>query len=258
MPGPARIPAKEAALVGREKSTDSAAPAPIRLVVVEPRSILGVGVRRILDREDDIEIVAYVTTTDEAIVAVDEAAPDVVLVDVPVATIDATEATRRLRRGAPDSGFVVMGGDDDSSILDAAEVGATAHVAAMAEPAELVAAIRRVAGGEDPLKEELITRPDLVERIVDGIRDSIFSGPEPSVLTARELEILGFVARGAKNREIADELAVSEQTVKNHLSSIFHKLGVPNRTHAVTYAARQGWLVLDEVAQGPRSPAGQA
>jgi DNA-binding NarL/FixJ family response regulator len=231
---------------------------PIRLVIVEPRAIVGIGVREILDRESDIEVVAHVMTPDEAIAVVGESDPDVVLVDSPHAAADATDAARRLRKGAPRSGFVVMGRDDeDASIVEAVEVGATAHVPARAEPADLVAAIRRVAGGEDPLKDELATRPDLVERIVDGMRDSILAGNDmAATITARELEILTLVAAGSTNREIAERLGVGEQTVKNHLSAIFHKLGVPNRTHAVMYATRQGWLALDDVPEGRRIAAG--
>ena len=138
--------------------------------------------------------------------------------------------------------------DDDASIVSAIELGAVAHVAAMAEPAELVATIRRVADGEDPLKEQLIGRPDLMERVVDGLRDTILADAEPlKTLTPRELDILAQVAAGSRNREVAEALGISEQTVKNHLSIMFHKLGVANRTRAVTYATRQGWLDLGEV-----------
>ena len=220
--------------------------------MVEPRAIVGAGVHVVLDREPDIEVVAYVSNPAEAMSVIDEADPDVVLVDVEFPQPEATQSTRRLHHGAPDSAFVVMGGDDDdASIVGAVEIGATAHVASTVDPVELVATIRRVADGEVPLRDELIGRPDLLERIVDGIRES-FEAERPALqlLTARELEVLRHVAAGLRNREIAERLGVGEQTVKNHLSSILHKLGVPNRTNAVMYAARQGWLVLDDIPNG--------
>ena len=221
----------------------------ISLVVVEPRAILGIGVREILERTPDFDVVAYVDTPAEAMPFVDGTTPDVVLVDVALPETNDTDSARRLRQGAPNSAFVVMGrDDDDASIVSAVELGAVAHVAAMAEPAELVDTIRRAADGEDPLKEQLIGRPDLMERVVDGLRDTILADAEPlKTLTPRELDILAEVAAGSRNREVAETLGMSEQTVKNHLSIMFHKLGVANRTRAVTYATRQGWLDLGEM-----------
>jgi DNA-binding NarL/FixJ family response regulator len=228
--------------------------------MVEPRAVLGAGVREVLDREPDIEIVGEARTAAEAMHLIDETAPDVVLIDVPNLEASASEATRRLHREAPGSALVVMGGqDDDASIVGAFEVGAAGHVAEMAGPAELVSTIRRVAGGKDPLKDELIARPDLVERIVDSVREAILADrPPTNPLTPRELEALGLAAEGLRNREIAERLGVSEQTIKNQLSSVLHKLGVPNRTNAVTYAVRHGWLVPGEGAAGHRQDAGQA
>ena len=140
--------------------------------------------------------------------------------------------------------MVVLGHEDhDASLVGAVEIGATGHVAEDAEPHELVATIRAAAEGEDPIKADLTARPDLVERIVDDVRDAILADRRPlNPLTPRELEVLQLVADGLRNREIAEGLGLSEQTIKNHLTSTLHKLGVPSRGAAVEYAVRQGWL----------------
>jgi DNA-binding NarL/FixJ family response regulator len=223
----------------------------IRVVMVESRALLGVGVREVLDQESGIEVVAQVRSPDDALDIVEEAAPDVILVNVPLAESSATDAARRLHQETPGTAMVVLGGeDDDSSLVGAVEIGASGHVAEAAEPRELVATIRAAAEGDDPIKAELTARPDLVERIVDDVRDAILADHRPTnPLTARELEVLGLVAEGRRNREIAEQLGLSEQTIKNHLTSILHRLGVPNRTDAVLYAVRQGWLVFSEIQE---------
>lgn len=228
-------------------SDRSSAPAtsadPIRLVVVEPRTLLGDGIRRILDQEDDIDVVAHVASPSDALELVDEATPDVVLVNAPVADESEMDETRRLRREAPDSAFVVVGADDDdASIVSAIEIGAVAHVPEVAEPADLVATIRRVASGEEPLKDELAGRPDIIERIFGLLRATYDQQPPENPLTPREIEVLSHVADGLRNREIATELGCSEQNVKNHVRAAMHKLGAPNRTRAVLSAIRLEWL----------------
>ncbi len=233
----------------------------IRIVLVEPRALVGLGIRGVLDGQPDMEVVAEVRSADDAIAMVEAHAPDVFVIDVELNEPAASAATRRLTQESPGTAIVVVGREnDDASILEAIEIGATGHVSASAEPAELVAVIRRVADGEDPLKDEVIGRPDLVDRIMDGFRESFRRADEPPSipLTPRELAILGHVAGGLRNREVGELLEVSEQTIKNHLSSILHKLGVPNRTHAVTFAVRQGWLNLEDAEAEASVPVGPA
>lgn len=225
-------------------------PETIRVVLVEPTAFVGVGMREVIDREPDMSVVGEVRSAGDALRAVEESAPDVVLMDVELREPGASAAARRVTQDSGSSVVIVGGHDDDASIMGAMEVGATGHIAAHAEPAELVAVIRRVADGEDQLRDEVVARADLVDKVVEAFREGFRQTDSASdiPLTQRELEVLRQVATGRRNREIAEQLALTEQTVKNHLSRIMHKLGVPNRTHAVTFAVRQGWLTLEEVA----------
>jgi DNA-binding NarL/FixJ family response regulator len=235
----------------RRSSSPDPAQDPIRLLMVEPRPLVGAGVRQILDQESDIEVIAQVGSPDEAIRTGDTAAPDVILVNAAPAESTESEATLRLRRDMPDAAFVVLGGDDDdASIFEAIDIGAMGHVAEVAATTELVATIRRVAHGEDVLRDELNGRPDLVEQVLDHFRNTVFADPgPPNPMTAREIEVLGLVAQGLRNREIADTLEVNEQTIKNHLRAVMHKLGAPNRTRAVLSAIRNEWLAAPEATE---------
>ena len=227
----------------------------IRIVLVEPRTLVGIGVRQVLENAAGIEVVGEVRSAEEALPVVARTTPDVVLLDTELSEPDVCGHTRRLHHEAPDSAFVVVGReDDDASILGAIEVGARAHVAEAAGPDELVSAIRRAADGEDPLKEEIVARPDIVERVVDAVRDGGYKSVDDRTatpLTGRELEILRYVADGLRNRDIADTLGVSEQTIKNHVTHVLHKTGAPNRTQAVTHAVRHGWFSLDTYSGSP-------
>jgi DNA-binding NarL/FixJ family response regulator len=221
----------------------------IRVVLMEPRALVGAGIRKAIDDQPDMEVVAEVRTAGAALAAVEQNSPDIVLMDVGLDQPAANAATRRMAQDSGSAVVIVGGEDDDASIMGAMEVGATGHVAALAKPSELVAVIRRVADGEDALRDEIVARPDLVDRLVEAFREGFRHQDARAEipLTPRELDVLRQVASGLKNRQIAEQLDLTEQTVKNHLSRIMHKLGVPNRTHAVTFAVRQGWLTLDEV-----------
>lgn len=220
----------------------------IRLVMVEARPLLATGLREILDRAPDIEVVGEAHSPDEARQVVDETAPDVILLDGSREEPATGLAARRLRRETPDAAYVVLGGhDDDASIIEAVEIGAMGHISEVAQPAELVEIIRQVAYGGDPLGEELRDRPDLIVRALGDLRDTpSMTEPPPNPLTEREIEILQLVAKGLKNREIAELSDVAEQTVKNQLRSIMRELGAPNRTQAVMTAMRHQWLVASD------------
>lgn len=223
--------------------------APIRLVLVEPRTIHAAGVRELLDREADMEVVAHVRSTAEAAGVTAEASPDVLVVDVDLPDAEAVENTRRLKRQTPNAGLVILGrDDDDDSVFRAVQAGATAHVADEDGPTELVDAIRRVADGQDPLVETVAERPAVAQRLADAYRElAVRGGPRgerAAPVSPRQLEILRLVARGMSNDEIAGALSISSQTVKNHMTAAMRTLGAKRRGQAVAAALRSGWLSL--------------
>lgn len=224
-------------------------PGAIRLVLVEPSSIHGAAVRELLDREDDFEVVAEVRTTEEAFGVTRRDPPDVLVVDVDLPDPDAVEATRRLKRQAPEAGLVIIArDDDDEAVFRAVQAGATAHVADHEGPDELVEAIRRVADGQDPLAATVAERPAVAQRVADAYRDLAVRGVARSegggAVSPRQLEILQLVARGHSNEEIAQLLKISRQTVKNHLTAAMRALGARRRGQAVAAAVRAGWLSM--------------
>jgi two-component system response regulator DevR len=226
---------------------------PIRLVMVEARPVMATGLREILDREPDIEVVGQVASPDEAQEVVDATTPDVVLIDTAFEDSSDGHSALRLRRTSPDAAYVLLGGrDDDASIIEAVAIGAMGHIAEVAQPAELVETIRRVALGDDPLQDELRERPDLLARVLGEFRDGpAVVEPAPNPLTPRETEVLQLVAMGLKNREIAERFEVAEQTVKNQLRGAMRHLGAPNRTQAVVIAMRNGWLPGERLGEPP-------
>ena len=219
---------------------------PLRLFLVGPESLVGMGIRHALEQQSGFEVVADAPSTEGALPLLGAAHPDVIVIDLRLLETDPAQTTRRLREEAEDAAVVVVGGSSDAgTIIEALELGATAHVADAAGPLDLASAIQRAARGEDALKEDLVSHPKLVEEMIDAMREGGRHRIEPIAplpLTARELEILEQVARGLRNREIADETGLTEQTVKNHMTSILRRLGVRNRTLAVAYAVQSGWV----------------
>jgi two-component system response regulator DegU len=223
---------------------------PIRLVLVEPRALFGAGVRQLLDREADMEVVAEVRTADEAINVTSYESPDVLVVDNDLPDAGEVEATRRLKRLTPDTAMIILGHlSDDDSVFRAVQTGAAAHVVDEEDPALLLDAIRRVADGQDPLGEEVSERPAVAQRVADAYRELATRGTTRATrlmpMSPRQHEILQLVARGMSNDEIAEALQISRQTVKNHLTSVMRTLGVRRRGQAVMTAVKAGWLTIE-------------
>ncbi|QCB29407.1 LuxR C-terminal-related transcriptional regulator [Corynebacterium endometrii] len=211
----------------------------IRVLLADDHEIVRLGLRAILEEAEDIEVVGEVATAEAAIATAQAGSIDVVLMDLRFgAGIEGTrvlggaEATKTIRdtMDNPPKVLVVTNYDTDADILGAIESGAVGYLLKDAPPAELVAAVRSAAEGDSALS------PMVADRLMTRVRT-----PRTS-LTPRELEVLKLVASGASNREIGQELMLSEATVKSHLVHIYDKLGVRSRTSAVAAAREQGVL----------------
>jgi DNA-binding NarL/FixJ family response regulator len=208
---------------------------PIRLVIADDHPVVRDGLCAMLDTQPDIEVIGEATTGAEALDMVRSLRPDLVLMDLQMPELDGASATRRIRAEHEDIQVLVLTTyDTDGDISRAVEAGATGYLLKDARREDLFQAVRLAARGESVLS------PGVAARVLGRMR-----APAEESLSVREIEVLGAVARGSSNREVARELHVSEATVKTHLVHVFAKLSVDDRTAAVTVALERGIIRLD-------------
>jgi DNA-binding NarL/FixJ family response regulator len=207
----------------------------VRVVVADDQALVREGFRMILDARDDIEVVGEAGDGGEAVSVVQRLQPDVVLMDVRMPGVDGITATRRIVESGSLARVVILTTYDvDDYVFAALRAGASGFMLKDTRPAELVEGVRVVARG-DALLAASVTRR-LLDRFVASLPDPEDAPAPPSLLTAREVEVLLLVAAALSNAEIADQLHVSEPTVKTHVSSLLRKLGLRDRVQAVVYA----------------------
>ncbi len=222
-----------------------------RIVIVDGHTLFRRGVRNILELEGDMEVVGEAGTGREAITAITELTPDVVLMDLTLPAPNGIETTQRIKRELPHTAVIVLApNDDEDQLFEAIKAGAAAYVLKDIDPTDLIAIIRRVQSGEYLINDKVFSKPAVATRVLKEFRELAVYGsdaqPVFAPLSPREVEILDNIAQGMTNKQVAYALGISEQTVKNHMSSILRKLSVNDRTQAVVYAMRQGWIKIPE------------
>lgn len=205
----------------------------IRVAIADDHRVVRVGLEQLLATFEDVDLVGSAEGGEQAVELCLAERPDVLLLDLSMPDLDGIEVTRRLAEAAPETRIVVFTSfSDRERIVQAIDAGAIGYLLKDAEPDEIHAAIRAAARGEAPLAPraaaallaERSTRPAAVE------------------LTAREREVLGLVVAGMANKQIARRLGISEKTVKGHLTNLFQRIGVADRTQAALWAERTGAL----------------
>lgn len=203
----------------------------LRLMLVDDHYLVRVGLASVIALETDMTVCAEASTGEQAIAVFRAERPDVTLMDQRLSGLNGTEATQAILREFPDGRIIVLStyvGDEE--IYKALQAGAMAYLAKSIQREELIAAIRKAADGRRHIP------PDVAARLADRVGRS--------ELSVRELDVLRLLVGGRRNRAIASELAITEGTVKLHVSSILNKLGAADRTEAVTVALQRGIVQL--------------
>jgi len=210
--------------------------AKIGVLIVDDHEIVRQGLRTYLELLDEIEVVGESQNGLEAVAQVHQHKPDVVLMDLVMPEMDGIQATHQIRDISPDTKVIVLTSfAEDDKVFPAIKAGAVGYLLKDVSPSDLAKAIEAVHRGDTQL------HPDIQKKLMGQFTSPIGDPPVgPDELTPRELEVLQLIAQGKSNREIANELVISEKTVKTHVSNILSKLHLNDRTQAAIYAIKHG------------------
>ncbi|HEY5474178.1 MAG TPA: response regulator transcription factor [Candidatus Limnocylindrales bacterium] len=236
---------------GPERRRPGARAEKTTILLVDDHALFRVGMRNILEKEPGMEIIGEAEDTRGAFDLAIQLSPDIILMDLSLPPPGGIETTQRIKRELPSAGIIVLAvNEDEDALFDAIKAGAAAFILKDVSPDDLVAIIRRVAAGEYLINDKVFAKPAVASRVLKEFRELAIYGQEAAPIFAplspREVEILDNIAQGMTNKQVAYALSISEQTVKNHMSSILRKLSVNDRTQAVVYAMRQGWIRMPE------------
>jgi RNA polymerase sigma factor (sigma-70 family) len=221
----------------------------IHIFVVSQQSLFQQGIEHSFSEVEDLTVSGVTGVNSDVLSAIDNLPPDVALVDLDGPSDSGLELARKIKQRSPNIGVIVLTSTpDDSQLFQALKAQAVAYLSKEVTADQLIDTVRRVAKGEHPINESLTARPKVAEHVLQQFQElsqrreaEAFISP----LTPRETEILQYIAKGYLNKQIAAELGISEQTIKNHVTSILRKLNANARTEAVVVAIRQGLISID-------------
>jgi DNA-binding NarL/FixJ family response regulator len=229
----------------------------IKVLIIDEHPLFRRGIRWTLDAVEDIEVIGEVENGAEAMSLTEGMFPDVVLVDINLAGTNGLEVARNIKRRNPRVRLIMLSVfEDDEQLFNAIKVGASAYAVKSIHPDSLLEMIREVAAGVYLINDTVMSKPHVASRVLNQFRELTshteeLGGQLFAPLTSREIEILDCIARGMSNKEIANQLSISGQTVKNHITSILSKLQVNDRTMAVIFAIQKGWIKMGENERPP-------
>jgi two-component system, NarL family, response regulator DegU len=225
----------------------------IRVMLVEDHQIFRSGLRRTLELDQQLKVVAEAVDGEEAVTLAEQFQPDIILMDINLPKQNGLQATRQIKAKHPEIGVVVLTAyHDDEQLLHALQAGASAYYPKDVLPDTLLNSIHEVNSGNFVVGEQVLPRAQVAAWMLQQFEEMALVGSDledlemPQQLTDREMQILRHIARGLSNKEIAKTLDISQQTVKNHMTSILRRLAVNDRTQAAVLALKRGWIRLQD------------
>jgi DNA-binding NarL/FixJ family response regulator len=219
------------------------------ILIISQQAMFRKGIEISLSSESDIEIIDSVDTSNGVEYSVDNLPPDIALLDVDGSGDNGFDIALRLKQRSPSIAIIIFTSyPDDEQLFLALKAQASAYMSKEATTEEIIQTISRLAHGEYPINDSLRDRPKVAEHVLEKFQELVSRADTEglvSPLTNRETEILEFIARGFLNKQIASELDISEQTIKNHVTSILRKLNANARTEAVVIGIKRGIITLD-------------
>lgn len=216
----------------------------IRVLIVDDHAIVRKGICALLSEAGGFEVVGEADNGQAAVLAAEKTVPDVILMDLLMPGMDGIEATRQITSRQPKTRVLVLTSfAADNKVFPAIKAGAVGYLLKDSSPDELVRAIRQVHRGEPSL------HPTIARKLLQEIARPAELQPAPEELTDREMAVLRLIAQGLSNQEIAHRIAVSEATVRAHVSHVLGKLHLASRTQAALYAVREGLTGPDEAGE---------
>lgn len=223
----------------------------IRVVVADQQPLFRGGIRSVVDSQDDMEVVGEAGDVAATLAVVESEDANVVLLDMNLAGGESLDVARKMKQLSPSIAIVMLTpSEDEEQLFQSIKVGAAAYYVRAITPEELQQAIRRVSRGEYLINDDVLSKPLVANRVLKQFREMQSDEQTEHFfmpLSGREVEILDYIGRGNSNKEIARALKISDQTVKNHITSILKKLAVNDRTQAVVYGLRHGWIKMPDM-----------
>lgn len=215
----------------------------ITILIADDQTLFREGIKDVLNSEKWLEVVGEAADGAEAVALATKLKPDVVLMDIKLPKMDGISATRKIREAVPQVNVLMLSSfEDEAHVLDAVQAGANGYLSKMLPAAELVNSIKTFTA------EGLMIPQQMMGKLLHGLRHmGNNSLPSQATLTKTEIKVMDYLGKGMSNKELAKILNCSIKTVKNHLNSAFHKLGVSSRTEAVVKAIEQGLISSETI-----------